>query len=81
MRFHSQEKRKNEADSEKVITDFTCDNVQCLVTKYVPNEVGERYKFSMYLVDPNKFRFRTVIRIVSIVLLFLQKNCNKLGRS
>ena len=50
-------------------------NVQCFV-KYVPNELGDRYKFSNYLLDPNKFRFRTVIRILSLVLLFIKK-CNK----
>ena len=53
-------KDKNDANKEKVVTDFTFNNLQCLTTKYVPNEVGARYKFSNYLVDPNKFRFRTV---------------------
>ena len=47
-------------------------DVQCFV-KYVPNELGERYKFLNYLLDPNKYRFRTVIRIVSLVFLFIFK--------
>jgi hypothetical protein len=37
-----------------------------------------RYKFSNYLIDPNKHRFRDVIRIMAIVLRFISKcraNC------
>ena len=77
-------KEKGEANREKVITDFPCENVECLTTKYVPNEVGERYIFSKYLIDPNKFRFRIVLRILALVFLFIQKiqkKCNKRGRS
>ena len=43
------------------------------VTKrIVPNEVKERYKFSNYIIDPNKFRFRKVIRILALVMLFIK---------
>ena len=37
------------------------------------NKVGERYKFSHYLIDPNKFRFRKVVRILALVLCFIKK--------
>ena len=75
----NQEKRA--CDKEKVLesTRYT-DNNLALITRYVPNEVGERYKFSKYLINPNKFRFRTIIRILGIVILFIQKiskNCKK----
>ena len=36
------------------------------------NNIGERYKFSRYVVDPNKFRFKKVVRIVGLVLLFIK---------
>ena len=47
--------------------------VRCLATKCVPNEVSERYKFSNYLLSPNKFRFSTIVRILALVFLFIQK--------
>ena len=75
-------KEKSEANREKVVTDFPCENVKCLTPKYVPNEVRERYIFSKYLIDPNKFRFRIVLRILALVFLFIQKiqkKCNKRG--
>ena len=43
------------------------------MTKFVPNEVGERYKFSNYIIDPNKFRFQTIVRILGLGFLFIQK--------
>ena len=42
----------------------------------MPEDVGLRYKFSNYLVDPNRHRFRDVIRIMAIVLRFV-RNCRK----
>ena len=39
-------------------------------------EVGLRYKFSDYLIDPNRHRFRDIIRIMAIVLRFV-RNCRK----
>lgn len=39
----------------------------------VPIEVKDRYLFSQYLVDPNKFRFRNVVRIMALVIKFIRK--------
>ena len=39
----------------------------------VPVEVGDRYKFSKYLVNPCRFRFRKVLRIVALTFLFIRK--------
>ena len=47
--------------------------------KNVPQEVEECYKFSNYLIDPNKRRFKTVVRIIALVLKFV-KNLRKKGR-
>ena len=33
----------------------------------------KRLEFSQYIVDPNQFRFRKVIRIVALVMLFINK--------
>ena len=34
--------------------------------------VGERYAFSNYVIDPNKFRFRKVVRILALIMLFVK---------
>ena len=66
-------KDKNDANKEKVVTDFTFNNLQCLTTKYVPNEVGARYKFSNYLVDPNKVFIIIIIQTYK-GLIYIQKS-------
>ena len=48
-----------------------------MLSRFVPNEVGDRYLFSNYLIDPNKFRFKTVLRILALVFIFLEKINNK----
>ena len=37
------------------------------------DSVAKRYQFSQYIVDPNRFRLRKVIRIVALVYLFIRK--------
>ena len=64
-------KEKHEANKEKIIIPPD-DGIQCLVTRYVPNKVGEFYQFSQYLLDPNRFRFRNVLRILAIAFMFIQ---------
>ena len=41
-------------------------------TTIVPNQVSDRYAFSNYIIDPNKFRFSSVIRILAIVIKFIK---------
>ena len=41
-----------------------------VLEKGVPDNVGERYLFSR--LDPNKFRFRKVIKIVALIILFVK---------
>ena len=36
----------------------------------VPEEVASRYRLSNYILDPNKFHFSKVIRIVALVIKF-----------
>jgi hypothetical protein len=42
----------------------------------VPEQVGERYEFSKYLLDPNKFDFNQSVRIMMIVNRFVQNLLN-----
>ena len=68
---------KGDADKEKIVTDFQDECSLCFLGRSVPVEVGDRYKFSQYLIDPNKFRFETVLRILSLVFIFLEKLVEK----
>ena len=36
-------------------------------------EIRKRYQYSNYLIDPNKFRFRKVVRVMTLVRLFIKK--------
>ena len=47
-------------------------------TSIVPaDEVRKRYEFSNYVIDPNKFRLRKVVRILALVLKFVRKLTKK----
>ena len=48
-------------------------DINCNVNFVVPSEVQARYTFSDYLIDPNKFRFKTVVRILAIVIKSIRK--------
>ena len=39
----------------------------------VPTDIELRYSYSEYLIDPNKHRYRDVLRIMGIVKLFFEK--------
>ena len=43
----------------------------------IPFEVLKCYKFSKYLVDPNKARFKKVVRIFAFTLRFIKKQQKK----
>ena len=47
---------------------------------YVPREVKSRYEHSKYLIDPNKFRFRKVVRVLALVLMYLSKLMKRMNR-
>ncbi len=70
---------KEKADIRKemiVVEDFSKIPNTCFVTKFlmlVPKETGERYKFSNYVLDPNKFKFSTVVRILALAFMFIKK--------
>ena len=43
------------------------------VAKRVNSKVKERYEFSKYLIDTNKFIFRKVVRVLALVLMFIKR--------
>ena len=43
------------------------------LTPHVDKAIKSRYEFSKYLIDPNRFRFRKVIRIMGLVLTFIKR--------
>ena len=48
------------------------ESIKVYQQKIIPHEVTECYKFSSYLLDPNKHRFRTVVRIMAFGLKFIK---------
>ena len=48
--------------------------------KNVDNEIKKRYDFSKYLIDPNRFRFIKVVRIMALVVKFIKKLSKNLDR-
>ena len=43
--------------------------------------IRERYQFSNYIIDPNKFRFRKVVRVLALVLLFIKNLKEKINKT
>ena len=62
---YSPEKHEDEHQNAYLATQV--ENGICCY-KNVPQEVEECYKFSNYLIDPNKRRFKTVFRIIALAL-------------
>ena len=58
-----------EAKKESPVPDL----VNHHITQLNKDEISMRYKFSEYIVDPNKHRFEVVVRIVGYVLRFINK--------
>ena len=38
----------------------------------IPDDVKDRYKFSSYIVDPNKYGWKRSIRIIAIIKRFIK---------
>ena len=74
-------REKADANKERILEENIdspfCNTGTYSMTKYVPSEVGERFKFSNYIINPTKYRFRTVVRILGLVFLFIEKINNK----
>ena len=55
-------------------------NAIYMPTRYVPKGVKDHYDFSQYIIDPNRFRFRKVIRVLGLVFLFIKKARRRCGK-
>ena len=66
-------KEKADVNREKLLPDPDFSNEAMCVYTSVPNEIGDRYRFSNYAVNPYRFRFHTVLPIVGLVFLFIKK--------
>ena len=77
---------EREAMKEKIILDVhdghnELDILVHLPTRYVPTALGDRYSFSRYLIDPNRFRFRKVVSVLGLVILFVSNLLKKRNKS
>ena len=59
----------------------TNDSVSYQCRKVDQKVVAERYIFSNYVIDPNKFRLRKVIRVLTLVILFIRKLRNRISKT
>ena len=50
-----------------------------LTCKIVSDEYKNRDDFSQYLIDPNRFRFKKIVRVMALVYLFVLKFMSKYG--
>ena len=65
-------KEQAEMNKEKVVNLELPKQALCAYNS-VPKEVGERYKFCQYLINPCRYRFRKVLCILGLVHLFIAK--------
>ena len=67
-------KKENiEADEEMILPNSFYCQLNSETNKRIDQEIKARYMYSKYLVDPNKFRFRKVVRILALALKFIYK--------
>ena len=45
------------------------------------DEVFLRYQYSNYVIDPNRYRFRKVVRIIGLVYLFIKNLKKRIGKT
>ena len=68
-------KEADDVTKEKLMGENANVSLAHTALTHVNESVEQRYRFSKYLLNPNKFRFKTVIRIMGLVLLFVKKLC------
>ena len=52
---------------------YVCSNLEQEGRKVDVKVLAERYAFSDYIIDPNRFRLRKVVRVLSIVIRFVKQ--------
>ena len=70
-----------DAHKEEIVVETVGKLATCLsYFPVVPSIVKDRYTFSKYIIDPNRFRFRNVVRINAWVLTFIENCYRKIGK-
>ena len=44
-----------------------------ILTIGASDKISEKYKYFNYIIDPNKFRLKNIVRIVGLIMLFVRK--------
>ena len=57
-----------------------CNHIYVSTEKGKLDEVALRYEYSKYVIDPNKFSFRKVVRIMGLVLMFIWTCMKRIGK-
>ena len=68
------------SNKERIIQDVY-ESVHFSFKRNIPDEVKERYQYSNYLIDPNRFRLQKVVRVLSLVIRFINKLKTKIKKS
>ena len=69
-----------EAEKEKICIQSFYNQRELGFDTYVDEQVKLRYELSNYIIDPDRFRFRKVVRILALVLTFVKKIAKKIVR-
>lgn len=63
----------DEVEKEKIIIKSFFANKEAEISTYAAKQIESRYNSSDYLIDPNRFRFRKILRVTSLILGFIYK--------
>ena len=69
-----------EVEKESIVHKTFHSNRSACFDDGAEEHIRNRYQFSKYVIDPNRFRFRKVVRILSIVLKFIKSASKNIGK-
>ena len=83
LQTHDEELIKLNVADSKWITAQLSQHCQSYLTfnEKETSEINKRYEFSDYVLDPNKFRFKKVVKILALIKMFVNKLKAKIGKS
>ena len=56
------------------------EELNCFFGNVVPSSLEKRFELSQYIISPNRYRFRTAIRILALVFRYVHNFCAKWGK-
>ena len=68
---HIKEEVTSTKEFENVINNHHTNSISMHQQAIIPNEASTRYQFSSYILDPDKYRFTKVIRVVAYIMKFI----------